>query len=252
MSILLQAATDAVCQDSPAHRDQAANQDSQVNQELQARQATLASHRRHHVNHQLHHHASLAHKDHQDRQVPPEAPVILAKPALQDVQELTLPLEVQAREDHQDHKESQDQLDQMENQVFPLNPNHWCPESQENQETKDQTAHRDLQARQETMAPKDPQAPKASQDQTALQDRMASRDQQEPQEVLDRKERKAFVRNTVLWMAACSSRTVPDVKWPAMVSEVADSSQTSQRNAVYLLLFYVQFLFTHNDVNLKL
>jgi hypothetical protein len=85
--------------------------------------------------------------------------------------------------------------------------------------------------------------------QTEPQAKTVSQVRQAHQEAAEHKERREFARNTAPWTAVSSSRMELDAK-QSVVKE--DSSQASQRNAVFLLLFYVPFLFTHNDVNLKL
>jgi len=152
----------------------------------------------------------------------------------------------QDRADPQDHPESQVQLDPTENQESQPNRSLWCPESQESPETKDQTDPPDHQDPQDKTAHQDQPDRRESQVQTEPQAKMDRPDRQDHQEVLAPKERRVFARSTAPWTAVSSSKTALGVK-RAVEVEVGRDSQASQRNAVFLLLFCVPFLFTPSD-----
>jgi len=231
MSTLLQAVMDVACQVNQVLKVQAESQVSQESQELQVLQVTQESHQLLLVSQQLHHHASLAHKDLQDHQDHQEAQETQERLEHQDALEPTL---LQAAQDHVDLQDllvNQAQLDLTENQVYQHNPNHWFQESQARLETKDQLDHPDLQDLLVKMALQDLLDQRESQDQMEHLDRTDNQDPLDHLEVLALKERRVFARNTVLSTAVSSSRTEQDDKRMEM------ERRLESRQYIYLLPF---------------
>lgn len=214
-----------------------AKTDNLENLELPERQETQASRQQLHVNHQLHLHANLAHKDHPDLPDHQEAPETQEKLEPPDDQDQMLPTAHLDPEGHLDLPASPVQLDPMENQEFPLNLSLWYLENLENPVIKAQQDLLDHQDHQARTVPQDPLVQKASQAQMVPPVKTGNLDLLAHPADPEVQAKKEFARNTALSMEESSSRMEPDVKWRKFPSLFIDSDSQASRNAVFLIIF---------------
>lgn len=203
---------DVVFRDSLVPRDRPGNQAAQESQAPPETQETQESLRRLLAKLLLHRRASLALKDHQDRQDRPEVLVSLAKLDPMGAQEAMLSPEPLDQGDPQGPQENLDPSGPPESQVCPLSQSHSPPESPARRERSGPQAHLDHLGHQETMDLQDPLDPRGSQVPMELRGPKVNPVNQETQVRRALVERREFARSTAPPMVESSSRMEPAVK----------------------------------------